>query len=207
MIGVLFMYVAGVILTTIIASAATAPLAIYHFGRLPTFSILANVVAVPLTAFWIMPAGLLGMILLPFGLGDWCLVFMGMGIELMLAVAAWTADIPGRGRLPCATATARDPRAGIAGRALARSSGGPAGEGWAFSRSCSASCSQRSIASPISSSMPAACWSPPDWMMKKTRLVTLEKRQLGDQWMAARSRAVRANTLAAGGAGRACTRT
>ncbi|MEM8951084.1 MAG: ComEC/Rec2 family competence protein [Pseudomonadota bacterium] len=91
----LLMYVVGVILTTIIASAATAPLAIHHFGRLPTFSILANVVAVPLTAFWIMPAGLLGMILLPFGLGDWCLVFMGIGIELMLAVAAWTADIPG----------------------------------------------------------------------------------------------------------------
>lgn len=91
----LFMYVAGVVLTTIIASVATAPLAIYHFGRLPTFSILANVVAVPLTAFWIMPAGMLGMILLPFGLGDWCLVFMGTGVELMLAVAAWTADIPG----------------------------------------------------------------------------------------------------------------
>ncbi len=91
----LFMYVAGVILTTIIASAATAPLAIYHFGRLPTFSILANVVAVPLTAFWIMPAGMLGMLLLPFGIGDWCLVLMGTGVELMLAVAAWTADIPG----------------------------------------------------------------------------------------------------------------
>ena len=90
----LFMYVAGVILTTIIASLATAPLAIYHFGRLPTFSILANVVAVPLTAFWIMPAGLLGMLLLPFGLSGWCLAFMGVGIELMLAVAAWTADIP-----------------------------------------------------------------------------------------------------------------
>jgi competence protein ComEC len=91
----LLMYVAGVVLTTIIASAATAPLAIYHFGRLPTFSILANVVAVPLTAFWIMPAGLLGMILMPLGLAGWCLAFMGVGIELMLAVAAWTADIPG----------------------------------------------------------------------------------------------------------------
>jgi competence protein ComEC len=91
----LLMYVAGVVLTTIIASAATAPLAIYHFGRLPTFSILANVVAVPLTAFWIMPAGLLGMILMPFGLAGWCLAFMGVGIEMMLAVAAWTADIPG----------------------------------------------------------------------------------------------------------------
>jgi len=91
----LFMYVAGVILTTIIASTATAPLAVYHFGRLPTFSILANVVAVPLTAFWIMPVGLLGMLLLPFGLAGWCLGLMGIGIDLMLDVAAWTAAIPG----------------------------------------------------------------------------------------------------------------
>lgn len=91
----LLMYVVGVILTTIIASTATAPLAIYHFGRLPTFSILANVVAVPLTAFWIMPLGLFAMLLLPFGLAGWCLVLMGWGIELMLDVAAWTAAVPG----------------------------------------------------------------------------------------------------------------
>ncbi|MGI9434633.1 MAG: ComEC/Rec2 family competence protein, partial [Geminicoccaceae bacterium] len=91
----LFMYVAGVVLTTIIASAATAPLAVYHFGRLPTFSILANVLAVPLTAFWIMPLGLLGMLLLPFGVAGWCLQLMGLGIELMLDVAAWTAGLPG----------------------------------------------------------------------------------------------------------------
>lgn len=91
----LFMYVAGVVLTTIIASVATAPLAIYHFGRLPTFSILANVLAVPLTAFWIMPAGLLGMLLLPFGLAGWCLGVMGIGIGLMLDIAAWTAAVPG----------------------------------------------------------------------------------------------------------------
>ncbi|MGI9492154.1 MAG: ComEC/Rec2 family competence protein, partial [Geminicoccaceae bacterium] len=91
----LMMYVAGVILTTIIASTATAPLAVYHFGRLPTFSILANVVAVPLTAFWIMPVGLLGMLLLPFGLADWCFGLMGIGIDLMLDVAAWTAAVPG----------------------------------------------------------------------------------------------------------------
>ncbi len=91
----LLMYVTGVVLTTVIASTATAPLAIYHFGRLPTFSILANVVAVPLTAFWIMPVGLLGMLLLPFGLAGWCFGLMGIGIDLMLDVAAWTAAIPG----------------------------------------------------------------------------------------------------------------
>ncbi len=91
----LFMYVAGVVLTTIIASTATAPLAVYHFGRLPTFSILANVLAVPLTAFWIMPLGLIGMLLLPFGLAGWCLALMGIGIDLMLDIAAWTAAVPG----------------------------------------------------------------------------------------------------------------
>ncbi len=91
----LFMYVAGVVLTTVIASAATAPLAVYHFGRLPTFSILANVLAVPLTAFWIMPLGLIGMLLLPFGLAGWCLALMGFGIDVMLDIAAWTASVPG----------------------------------------------------------------------------------------------------------------
>ena len=91
----LLMYVVGVVLTTIIASSATAPLAVYHFGRLPTFSILANVVAVPLTAFWIMPLGLLGTLLLPFGLAGWCFTLMGWGIDVMLDVAAWTASVPG----------------------------------------------------------------------------------------------------------------
>jgi competence protein ComEC len=91
----LLMYVAGVVLTTIIASTATAPFAIFHFSRLPTFSILANVLAVPLTAFWIMPLGLLAMLLMPFGLAGGCLVLMGVGIELMLDIAAWTAAVPG----------------------------------------------------------------------------------------------------------------
>jgi competence protein ComEC len=59
------LYVAGVALTTLVASLATAPFAIYHFGRLPTYGLLGNLVAVPLTAFWIMPLGLLGLILLP----------------------------------------------------------------------------------------------------------------------------------------------
>jgi competence protein ComEC len=94
------MYVAGVVLTTIIASAATAPLAIYHFGRLPTFSILANVVAVPLTAFWIMPSGLVGMLLLPLdlagsSLAGWCFALMGVGICVRRPCVTSAASAPG----------------------------------------------------------------------------------------------------------------
>jgi competence protein ComEC len=89
------LYVGGVALTTLVASLATAPLAIYHFGRLPTYGILANLIAVPLTAFWIMPLGLLGLLLLPLGLSGPCFALMGRGIELMLAVAATIAGWPG----------------------------------------------------------------------------------------------------------------
>ncbi|HLT01569.1 MAG TPA: ComEC/Rec2 family competence protein, partial [Geminicoccaceae bacterium] len=66
--GRLLLYVAGVALTTLIASAATTPFAIYHFSRFPTYGIVTNLVAVPLTALWVMPAGMLGLLLVPLGL-------------------------------------------------------------------------------------------------------------------------------------------
>jgi competence protein ComEC len=93
--GRLALYVGGVALTTIVASLATAPLTIYHFGRLATYGVAANLIAVPLTAFWIMPVGLLGLLLLPLGLDGPCFVLMGHGIELMLALAATIANWPG----------------------------------------------------------------------------------------------------------------
>lgn len=91
----LLLYVAGVALTTVVASVATAPFAIYHFDRMPAYGIVANLIAVPLTAFWIMPLGLLGLIVLPLGLEAPCFALMGKGIGVVLAVAATVADLPG----------------------------------------------------------------------------------------------------------------
>jgi competence protein ComEC len=91
----LLAYVAGVVLTTVIASTATAPLGVYHFGRLPTYGILANVVAVPLTAFLIMPFGMLGLLLLPLGLHHWCFALMAFGIDAMLISSSFVAALPG----------------------------------------------------------------------------------------------------------------
>ncbi len=91
----LLLYAMGVCLTTVIASLATAPLAIYHFGRLPTYGIIGNLIAVPLTGFWIMPMALLGMLLLPFGWESVAFVPMGWAIELMLASGSMIASWPG----------------------------------------------------------------------------------------------------------------
>ena len=55
-------------MTTLVASAATTPLAAFHFQTIPTYGVLANLLAVPLTSFLVMPAGMVGMLLMPLGL-------------------------------------------------------------------------------------------------------------------------------------------
>jgi competence protein ComEC len=81
------------LLTTLIASVATGAFAAYHFNRLSLLGVVANLLGVPLTGFWIMPFGLLAMLLMPFGLETIALVPMGWGVDwlndIAFRVAAW----------------------------------------------------------------------------------------------------------------------
>ncbi|MDJ0942089.1 MAG: ComEC/Rec2 family competence protein [Kiloniellales bacterium] len=89
------LYLGFLLLSSVIANLATAPFAIFHFNRLAVFGLFANLVAIPLTAFWIMPAAVVAMLLLPFGLEAGALAVMGTGIELLLAVAGEIAGWEG----------------------------------------------------------------------------------------------------------------
>ncbi len=80
--------------TTLIASVATGAFAAYHFNRLSLLGVVANLLGVPLTGFWIMPWGLLAMLLMPFGLERFALVPMGWGVEGLDAIARHVADWP-----------------------------------------------------------------------------------------------------------------
>lgn len=85
--GKIARYLIGISLTTLVASAATAPFALYHFGQIATFGIIANLVAVPLAALWIMPAAVVSICVMPFG-GEFPFLWvMGQGIDLMLFVS------------------------------------------------------------------------------------------------------------------------
>lgn len=87
------LYVTACFLTTMVATLATAPYALYHFSRVPMLSgIVANMIAVPVTSFLTFPFGLLGCLLMPFGLEQWPLVAAGKSIELVMAVAHETAS-------------------------------------------------------------------------------------------------------------------
>jgi competence protein ComEC len=86
-------YVAGLVVTDIVAGGTTALFAAYHFNRLPTYSAFTNLFAVPLTGLWIMPAGILGLLLMPFGWEALPFKVMGAGVamlnDLARMVAAW----------------------------------------------------------------------------------------------------------------------
>ena len=93
----IWVYLVGVAVTTMIASLATAPLGAYHFQRVAAYGIAANLIGVPLTAFWIMPCGLLALAAMPLGLSAPFFWLMGEGIDILLALAHLMASLPGAG--------------------------------------------------------------------------------------------------------------
>jgi competence protein ComEC len=88
-------YGAGIILTTLIASVATAPYTIFTFNRFAIHAIEANLIAIPLTTFWIMPAALVSVLTLPLGLAEYPLMVFGAGIDILIEIADTVSSWPG----------------------------------------------------------------------------------------------------------------
>ncbi|MGE3160149.1 MAG: ComEC/Rec2 family competence protein [Xanthobacteraceae bacterium] len=84
-----------IVLTTLIATAAVAPFAAYHFHKSTQFAVLANLAAVPICNLLVMPAALATLIAMPAGLEAFPLWAMGAGIDAMSWVAARVATLPG----------------------------------------------------------------------------------------------------------------
>ncbi|SLN54196.1 ComEC/Rec2 family competence protein [Oceanibacterium hippocampi] len=103
------LYLVGVGLTTLIAGLATAPFAAFHFNHFPHYGLVANLIAVPVTGLWIMPAALAAFLAMPFGLEAWPLALMGAGIDVVIAVAVRIAAWPN-----ATSAVAAFPDAGLA---------------------------------------------------------------------------------------------
>lgn len=81
--------------TTIVASLATAPYGAFHFQRVAAYSLIGNVLAMPLVSLMIMPFGLLALVAMPFGLEELPLAIMGFGIDRLLAIADLVAGLGG----------------------------------------------------------------------------------------------------------------
>ncbi|AGS21775.1 ComEC/Rec2-related protein [Rhizobium etli] len=93
----------GVFLTSLIGGFSTALFSIEHFHRLTAYGLPANLATMPIISFIVMPAGLLAMLLMPFGLDTLPWRVVGFGLDLVIAVAktisGWGGNID-IGRLP-----------------------------------------------------------------------------------------------------------
>ncbi|PLX34890.1 MAG: hypothetical protein C0605_12165, partial [Hyphomicrobiales bacterium] len=88
-------YLTGLALTSLVAGAATAPFALYHFHRVAIYGLAGNMLAVPVMGMVIMPAALAALIALPFGLEAYPLMVMGLGIDMVIRSADYVANLPG----------------------------------------------------------------------------------------------------------------
>jgi competence protein ComEC len=87
--------IVGLTVASLLAGLATTPYAAYHFHRVAPYGVIANLLAMPVISAWVMPMGILGVVLIPFGFDAECWRQMGYGIEWMDAVSLWVAGLPG----------------------------------------------------------------------------------------------------------------
>jgi competence protein ComEC len=88
-------YMHGIAITSFVGSVATAPYAAFHFDRATHYAVLGNLLAMPVMGFVTMPAAAAAVMAMPFGLEEWPLRLMGLGIGIMLSVGRFVSGLPG----------------------------------------------------------------------------------------------------------------
>lgn len=83
----------GLFLTALIAGTATGLIGAYHFGRIAPYGLIGNMLGMPVFSLIVMPMGVLALILMPLGLASLPLQIMAFGLDLLLAIAEWTAGL------------------------------------------------------------------------------------------------------------------
>lgn len=81
--------------TGLLVEAALSPIAVYHFHRAGLYGAFANIIAIPLSTFVIMPAEALALLFDTVGLGPPFWWVAGAALDLLLGLARHVAALPG----------------------------------------------------------------------------------------------------------------
>lgn len=106
-LGRLWFSTRGLLLTSLIAGAATTPFAVYHFQRGAPLTLVANLLAMPVVGLVVMPMAFFAVVLMPVGLESLPLTVMSWGLDWVLFVARTVAGrSEGWGGVPAAPVAA-----------------------------------------------------------------------------------------------------
>ncbi len=93
--AVLLRSMAGLLLTGLVVEAALAPIGLYYFNRMGIYGAFANIVAIPLTTFVIMPLEALAILLDPLGIAAPFWLLLKWGLTGLIRLAELVAAVPG----------------------------------------------------------------------------------------------------------------
>ncbi len=88
------LYIGGIATTSAIATISTAPFTLFYFQKIAVYSILGNILALPIMAFAVMPMSILVFLLSPFGLEFIPLSIMRFGVDSILVISRTVQDLP-----------------------------------------------------------------------------------------------------------------
>jgi competence protein ComEC len=88
------LHLGGLFYTSLLAGAASMPFAAFQFQQIQPYWIFANLIAVPVTALWVLPLGLAALALMPLHAAALALIPMGWGIAVIVACANAIATWP-----------------------------------------------------------------------------------------------------------------
>jgi competence protein ComEC len=91
----LLRWLLGMIATGLAVEAALIPFALFHFHKAGLYGVAANIIAIPLTTFVIMPLEALALLLDSAGVGAPVWTLTGWSLSLLLGLAHAVASTPG----------------------------------------------------------------------------------------------------------------
>ena len=92
----IFNYAIGLATVSFCALYFLLPLTVYYFHRIPLVSVPANLSTIPILGLWVLPLGLLSVLLLPFSfhVASFLLHMSAWGLDIMMGVVAFWSNIP-----------------------------------------------------------------------------------------------------------------
>ena len=89
-----FAYLIGIVMSSVVATISTVFFEIYHFKQYAWIGLISNIFVIPITEFFVLPLGFIGMIFNNTIIGDFFYILSGFFANIVLLITDFTAHLP-----------------------------------------------------------------------------------------------------------------